>query len=50
MSKISKIRSTMYKTARILGDIEAVQKGKVGKRVKNRIKGRIAGKILGKLK
>ena len=50
MSMISKIRSAMYKSARILGDIEAVRKGTVDKRIKNRIKGRIAGKILGKLK
>ncbi len=49
MSLISKIRSTLYTTAKVLGDVDAVKKGKVGKRVKNRIKGRIAGKLLGKL-
>jgi len=49
MSKITKTRSLLYKTARILGDVEAVRKGKVGKRVKNRVLGKIAGKLLGKL-
>lgn len=49
MSKISKIRSLLYTTAKVLGDVDAVKKGKVGKRVKNRIKGKIAGKLLGKL-
>lgn len=49
MSKISKIRSVLYSTAKVLGDVSAVKEGKVGKRVKNRIKGKIAGKLLGKL-
>ena len=49
MGKISKIRSAMYKSAKILGDVDAVRKGRVGKRIKNRILGRITGKILRKL-
>ena len=49
MGKISKLRSVLYTTAKVLGDVDAVKKGKVGKRVKNRIKGKIAGKLLGKL-
>jgi len=49
MTKISKIRSTLYKTSRVLGDVDAVKKGKVGKRVKNRVLGKLAGKLLKKL-
>ncbi len=46
---ISKTRSALYKTARILGDVDAVKKGKVGKRVKNRVLGKLTGKLLKKL-
>lgn len=49
MGLISKVRSALYTSAKVLGDVDAVKKGKVGKRVKNRVKGKIAGKILGKL-
>lgn len=46
---ISKTRSLLYKTARVLGDIGAVKKGKAGKRVKNRLLGKLTGKLLKKL-
>lgn len=46
---ISKTRSALYKTARILGDVDAVKKGKVGKRVKNRVLGKLTGMLLKKL-
>jgi len=46
---ISKTRSLLYKTARLLGDVDAVKKGKVGKRVKNRVLGKLTGKLLKKL-
>lgn len=49
MSKITKIRSALYTTAKVLGDVSAVKEGKVGKRVKNRVLGKITGKLLGKL-
>lgn len=49
MSKISKIRKVLYTTAKILGDVDAVSSGKVGRRVKNRVKGKILGKLFGKL-
>lgn len=44
-----KLRSFLYKFAQFLGDINAVQKGRIGKRVKNRIVGRIVGKLLGRM-
>jgi len=46
---ISKTRSILYTTARILGDVDAVKKGKAGKRAKNRILGKMTGKLLKKL-
>jgi hypothetical protein len=46
---ISKIRKALYTSAKALGDVDAVKKGKVGKRVKNRITGKLAGKVLKKL-
>ena len=45
---ISKTRSKLYKIARIFGDVDAVKKGKVGKRVKNRVVGKLTGKLLKK--
>ncbi|WP_196493786.1 hypothetical protein [Ornithinibacillus caprae] len=47
--KINKIRRTLYCFARILGDINAVKKGRVGKRVGKRVAGRATGKMLRKL-
>ncbi len=46
---ISKIRSILYKTAKILGDVNAVKKGKVGKRVARRTAGKLTGRLLRKL-
>ena len=43
------IRSSLYKVARIMGDINAVQKGKVGKRIVRRATGKFTGRALGKL-
>ncbi len=43
------LRSFLYKAARIMGDVNAVKKGKVGKRVARRAAGKGTGKALGKL-
>jgi hypothetical protein len=43
------IRSSLYKVARIMGDVNAVQKGKVGKRIVRRAAGKVTGRSLGKL-
>lgn len=45
---INKIRKALYTSAKALGDVNAVKKNKVGKRVKRRIAGKIAGKVLKK--
>ena len=49
MSPIGKTRNTLYKTARILGDIQAISGGKAGKRIIRRLAGRATGRLLGKL-
>lgn len=46
---INKNRSFLYKLARILGDVNAARKGRVGRRVGRRIAGRTTGRGLGKL-
>ena len=43
------LRSSLYKVAKIMGDVNAVQKGKVGKRVVRRTAGKATGKTLRKL-
>ena len=46
---IGKIRRAAYKTGKVLGDVSAVKKGKVARRVKNRVVGKLLGKAVGKL-
>lgn len=43
---IGKIRRAAYKTGKTLGDVQAVKKNKVARRVKNRIIGKMAAKAL----
>jgi hypothetical protein len=42
-------RSFLYLLARLLGDLNAVQKGKVGRRIGRRLAGKATGRALGKL-
>lgn len=44
---INKIRSLLYFISRILGDVNAVQKGKIGERLVRRASGKLTGKLLG---
>ena len=46
---MNEMRSTLYKVARIMGDINAVQKGKIGKRIARRLVGKYSGRGMGKL-
>jgi len=46
---ISKGRGFLYWLAKLLGDVNAVKKGKVGRRVGRRAAGKVAGKGFGKL-
>ncbi len=49
MKEGAKVRSFLYKLARLLGDVNAVKKGRVGKRVARRAAGRMTGKGMRKL-
>lgn len=46
---LSSFRSLLYRLARLLGDANAVAKGRLGKRVERRIAGRFMGRIMGRL-
>ena len=46
---IRKTRSTLYKSAKILGDINAVKRGAIGRWLTYRLTGKISSRILSKL-
>ncbi|MCK4600396.1 hypothetical protein KAU37_11360 [Candidatus Bipolaricaulota bacterium] len=46
---VNKARGVLYLVARLLGDVNAVQKGKVGKRVLRRVAGKGTGRALRRL-
>jgi len=43
------LRSALYTIARLMGDANAVKKGKVGKRIARRGAGKVTGRGLGRL-
>jgi hypothetical protein len=46
---LSKVRSLLYRLARLLGDVNAVEKNKVPQRIERRLVGRWTARLLGKL-
>lgn len=46
---IGKTRTLLYRLARFLGDVNAVKKGRVGKRIARRLVGKATGRAIGKL-
>lgn len=46
---INRTRGALYLLARLLGDVQAVRKGRVGQRIGRRVVGRIAGRGMGRL-
>ncbi|KMM51952.1 phage protein [Bacillus glycinifermentans] len=42
---INKIRSALYKSAKILGDVNAAKRGTIGKRIARRAAGKATGKL-----
>lgn len=46
---LSRTRSVLYGLARLIGDVSAVRKGTVGKRLLRRAAGKATGRLLGKL-
>lgn len=43
---LAKVRGALYKTAKAMGDVQAVRKKKVGKRIARRVAGKAASKVL----
>lgn len=49
---ISKVRGTLYKTGKVLGDVQALKSGdpkKIGKRFGRRLYGKASSKLMNKL-
>jgi hypothetical protein len=46
---ISFIRSCLYGIARLLGDVQAVRRRRVGRRIGRRLAGKATGRLLGRL-
>lgn len=42
---VGTFRNFLYVLARILGDVQAVRKGRVGRRITRRVAGRATGKV-----
>ena len=43
---VGKTRSVLYKSAKILGDFNAVRRGKIGRRITHRISGKLSARFL----
>ena len=43
------LRGFLYLLAKLMGDVNAIQKGKVGRRIARRIAGKVTGRALGRL-
>lgn len=46
---IGKTRSLLYLLARLLGDLNAVRRGRIGRRIGRRLAGKASGRLLGRL-
>ncbi|MGD0267241.1 MAG: hypothetical protein ABSD47_20180 [Candidatus Methylomirabilota bacterium] len=49
MASVNTLRGWPYKAARLLGDVQAIEKGKVPRRIVRRMAGKVTGRFLGKL-
>lgn len=45
---INKVRSALYSLAKLLGDVNAVVKGKIGQRIVRRVVGKATGRVFSK--
>lgn len=43
------MRSFLYALARLMGDINAIQRGRVGRRIARRAAGKLTGRMLGRI-
>jgi|TARA_B100001175_G_C19422978_1_gene597090 hypothetical protein len=46
--KITYFRSILYRTGKILGDVQSIRKKRIGKRVGYRIAGKVSGRLFSK--
>tara|TARA_B110000008_G_scaffold33127_1_gene29418 strand:- start:296 stop:457 length:162 start_codon:yes stop_codon:yes gene_type:complete len=46
--KIAYFRSILYRTGKILGDVQSIRKKRIGKRVSYRIAGKVSGRLFSK--
>jgi hypothetical protein len=46
MSDINKVRNVLYTSAKVLGDVNAVEKGKIPQRIGRRIVGKYSARLL----
>ena len=46
---IGKLRSWLYWLARVLGDVNAVKRGRIGQRIARRAAGKLTGRLLGRI-
>lgn len=46
---INKVRNLLYTISRFLGDVNAIQKGKIGERIVRRASGRLTGNFMNKI-
>ncbi len=44
--RLSDIRSWLYWLARLLGDVQAIEQGKVPRRIVRRVAGKVTGRLL----
>lgn len=42
-------RSMLYRLAKLLGDVQAVRRGRVGRRIGRRLSGKATGRLLGRI-
>ncbi len=47
--RIGKVRGVLYKSAKLLGDVNAVHRGNIGSRVTNRVVGKVSGRVPSKI-
>jgi hypothetical protein len=45
---MNSLRSLLYWLAKLLGDVQSVRKGRVGKRIVRRAAGKLTGRMLGR--
>lgn len=46
---MNRIRSVLYGAAKLLGDVQAVRRGRVGRRIGRRVSGKMTGRLLGRI-